>query len=465
MACNSLSAAFGQQVSYPGQLGYNQSQSSYTSIQEATLAPECVIYPTTAQDVASIVSTIVSSGCNFAVRGHGHAAAAGFANIDGGVTIDMTSLTSLSLSDDGSVVSVGAGARWIDVYAYLDPFNVQVAGGRNGQVGVGGLLVGGGISHFSARAGWSCDNVVNFEVALANGQLINANKSHNADLWRALKGGSNNFGIVTRYDIATFAQDDLSVTLITNDISQRSAVFDAFTNIANSSDFDPYTALAVEMYFNSSSGLWVISNEAVYTKPVPNPPVFDELVAIPSLSKTSRITSLPTYANSSIIPQTYWLYASATFSPSTPFLLETFDVFNNTFFPIQAAGGVIWFCHFETVPTVMTAYAQETGGNVLGVGPQNGNGVVMLISAFWTDSTMVGIIEEAGKTALEKIRSSAKSKGLSWDFQYLNYAGPYQDVIKSYGPENVKLMKQVSKKYDPKQVFQKRVPGGFKLPA
>ncbi|KAI0861671.1 hypothetical protein F4860DRAFT_475829 [Xylaria cubensis] len=465
VCCDALAAAFGQQVSYPGQLAYNQSQASFTSTQEALLSPACVIRPTCAQDVASIISTIVPVGCDFAVRGHGHAADGGFANIDDGVTIDMTSLTMLSLSDDGAVLSIGAGSKWIDVYTYLDPYNVQVAGGRNGQVGVGGLLVGGGISHFSARAGWSCDNVVNFEVALASGELINANKSQNSDLWRALKGGGNNFGVVTRYDVATFAQGDISVTLTMNDVSQRSAVFDAFANIANAPDFDPYTALAVEMYFNSTSKLWIIANEAVYTQPVPNPPVYDELVAIPSISSSNKITTLPAYANSSAIPQTYWLYASATFAPSTSFMLETFDIWNNTFFPIEAAGGVIWFCHFETVPTVMTAYADETGGNVLGLSPKHGNGVVMLISAFWTDPTQTQAIQNSGKIALEKVRSAAKSKGVGWDFQYLNYAGGFQDVIKSYGPENVEFLKKVGKKYDPGRVFQERVPGGFKLPA
>jgi FAD/FMN-containing dehydrogenase len=118
-----------------------------------------------AQDVAQAVSVIAANdGCNFAIKGQGHAPAAGFANIDGGVTIDMTSLNTTVLAHDRSVIKVGAGASWLQVYQYLDPFNVSVAGGRNGLVGVGGLTLGGGISHFTTRVGWACDNVVNFEV-------------------------------------------------------------------------------------------------------------------------------------------------------------------------------------------------------------------------------------------------------------------------------------------------------------
>lgn len=41
---------------------------------------------------------------------------------------------------------------------------------------------------------------------LADGQIVEANAESNPDLWYALKGGSNNFGIVTRIDLKTFPQ-------------------------------------------------------------------------------------------------------------------------------------------------------------------------------------------------------------------------------------------------------------------
>jgi len=79
----------------------------------------------------------------------------------------MIGLADVVIDGDGkgSVVSVGAGAKWLDVYTYLDARGLAVAGGRNGAVGAGGLLLGGGISHFSPRVGFACDNVINYEVA------------------------------------------------------------------------------------------------------------------------------------------------------------------------------------------------------------------------------------------------------------------------------------------------------------
>ena len=50
----------------------------------------------------------------------------------------------------------------------------------------------GGLSYFSARFGFVCDNVVNYEIVLASGEIVNANATSNPDLWVSLRGGSNN---------------------------------------------------------------------------------------------------------------------------------------------------------------------------------------------------------------------------------------------------------------------------------
>ena len=63
-----------------------------------------------------------------------------------------------------------------------------------GDVGVGGLLLGGGVSFLSAQFGFACDNVLNYEVVLADGSIVNANATSNTDLFWALKGGGNQFG-------------------------------------------------------------------------------------------------------------------------------------------------------------------------------------------------------------------------------------------------------------------------------
>lgn len=63
-----------------------------------------------------------------------------------------------------------------------------------------------GLSFFSSRKGFVCDNVVNYEVVLASGKVVDSNKRENPNLFKSLRGGGNNFGVVTRFDMRTFKQ-------------------------------------------------------------------------------------------------------------------------------------------------------------------------------------------------------------------------------------------------------------------
>jgi len=67
----------------------------------------------------------------------------------------------------------------------------------------------GGISFLSQKHGWSADTIRNFEVVLPNGTIANVNRRSNPTLFSALRGGGNNFGIVTRFDMETFPQGKL----------------------------------------------------------------------------------------------------------------------------------------------------------------------------------------------------------------------------------------------------------------
>ena len=55
-------------------------------------------------------------------------------------------MNQFTVSSDKSVVSLGPGLRWGDVYNALDPYGLSVIGGRIPHVGVGGLILGGSSS-------------------------------------------------------------------------------------------------------------------------------------------------------------------------------------------------------------------------------------------------------------------------------------------------------------------------------
>ena len=123
------------------------------------------------------------------------------------------------------------------------------------------------------------------------------------DLFRALKGGWGNFGVVTRIDFKPFPQGQILDGNLAEDISHREAVFKAFTDIASAPYYDIYASIVTSIVFNSSAKTWSTSSTAIYTKPVTNPPVFQDIRAIPSTTNTWKLTNVSTLAAEPPIPQ------------------------------------------------------------------------------------------------------------------------------------------------------------------
>lgn len=103
------------------------------------------------------------------------------------------------------------------------------------------------------------------------------------------------------------------------------------------------------------------------------------------------------------------------------------------------------------------------GGNVLGLDAADGPLINCLIAATWNNTSDDEVVVGTAKLLLKEVEEGAKKKKIYSKFKYLNYAYVGQPVIEGYGEENVRFLREVSKKYDPRGVFQRQVPGGFKL--
>ncbi len=155
----------------------------------------------------------------------------------------------------------------------------------------------GGLSLFSTRRGFVCDSVVNFEIVLASGDIVNANSTENKDLWLALRGGGNNFGIVTRFDMSIFQQGDMWGGSIIYDISTSPQLFQALYHFV----VDPAHDTATHFIWSGgiAQGFKAAMSNMYYSKPEPNPPALQEFTAIqPQLPgmNTLRIDSLMNFA-------------------------------------------------------------------------------------------------------------------------------------------------------------------------
>jgi hypothetical protein len=142
-----------------------------------------------------------------------------------------------------------------------------------------------------------CDNVENFEVVLASGEIVNANARERPDLWFALKGGSNNFGVVTRFDMKTFEQGPFWGGWVVYPIEARHVHFRAFERFNSGADDDDRYAALINNYVYSSRGGWLLGNSYEYTKPQEYPAVFRGFTDVqPQLYSTMRISNLSDFA-------------------------------------------------------------------------------------------------------------------------------------------------------------------------
>lgn len=170
--------------------------------------------------------------------------------------IATTNLLVRELVDGNTVLRLGPGHTWGEVYDFMGAYGRAVVGGRYGPVGVAGLLLGGGVDYFGGQYGWAMNNVRNYEVVLADSTVVEANAQHHSDLFWALKGGSNNFGIVTRFDLITYEVEQVYGGSTFYDPPAFSAFLDAVTDYFEPGGGvdDPEVAINPCIHANSSDG-------------------------------------------------------------------------------------------------------------------------------------------------------------------------------------------------------------------
>jgi hypothetical protein len=77
-------------------------------------------------------------------------------------------------------------------------------------------------------------------------------------------------------------------------------------------------------------------------------------------------------------PGSCQLFATATYDKSAALMSELFDLANATLQPIKDVLGLLYSVSFRPVPTLITGFAAEDGGNALGLSPADGNLVLGL---------------------------------------------------------------------------------------
>ncbi|KAJ0158872.1 Bifunctional solanapyrone synthase [Colletotrichum tanaceti] len=201
-------AGLGSQLFFQGDGEYTKTLETYYGGESKDLRPHCILKPETVEQVTTAIKTLntpQAGKCwNVAIRAGGHSNFPA-SNTASGVTIDLVRLNTLN----------------------LNPRGVMVAGGRESTVGVSGLLLGGG------SIGFAVDNAAAFEVVLANGSVVRAAGDENPDLFRALKGGGGNFGLVTKYELRHFPSHNIFGGITIFPYAQKDAVMRKFVEMVD----------------------------------------------------------------------------------------------------------------------------------------------------------------------------------------------------------------------------------------
>jgi FAD/FMN-containing dehydrogenase len=164
--CHSLEIIYGNQaIEFQNETGYSAFTSGFWSGISAEVRPYCIYKPSSPAAVSVLVLLSRLAQCPFAVKSGGHSAFAGAATIEGGITVSFENMKSIQLADNKKTVAVQPGNNWGDVLTALSDTGVTVVAGRIGDIGVGGLTLGGGISFISNEYGLACDNVASFDVS------------------------------------------------------------------------------------------------------------------------------------------------------------------------------------------------------------------------------------------------------------------------------------------------------------
>jgi hypothetical protein len=482
-ACGQLAAQFPEQLFYSDVDEFGLRTHENIWAMQCYMEPRCVFMPTSAEHVSEAVKIVQARNTTFSVVSGGHMPVRGAQSNDDGVLIAMANMNAMDLNEDSSIASIGPGNRWIQVYDWLSEHDVAVAGGRYSPVGVGGLLLNGGVSFFGNRHGWGVNTLEGLEVVLGNGTIIEVNREAHSDLFWAMKGGSNNFGIVTRYDLRTFPMTAAYGGLI---MWQGEEAMSDFVDAFESFLFSPEGIDDLDTHVNPSFTLSRLPDGSWWWRSV-----LVSLVAGDYEGTPASMTNFTAIDSESIIVSTTEQESNWVQIPHRVHELNEIDVngqgqlfgtITSTIAPgviqlmidtvLQAAlteladiPGVFTAVSQQPMPTSWLQAAHDDGEYAIGLDPNEGL-LVLLVTVTWQDPAHDTIANEFLHRSLERLRVALVELELYRPFLYLGDAAAGQYPYAGYGAGDgavVERMRSVQTSYDPLGVFRNLITSGFRL--
>ncbi|KAJ7481539.1 FAD-binding domain-containing protein [Mycena latifolia] len=439
-ACAQLELSLGPLVQSSGTI-YEAAATNAWNLQNAEYQPTCIVFPHTVVHVQEAMKAVYAAESHYAVQAGSHSAMKGWNTVQDGVLIIFSNMKNASYDPVEDSITLEPG----------------IIGKKRG-VGTG-LLLGGGLSWLSPSEGYASDTFKELDVVLVTGEMVTATATNEySDLFRALKGGGNRFGIVTRYElypVHTGTKDDKDYfggTIIYNssaeDLLKTTARYVREVN-------DPKAVLLISLINIIAEGelapLYLVG--AFYNGPELPADIFGDFLSIPAV--TSQLGPLSYYDvagslglgddrgyvqhfGASALVGDDDLFLDA-FNHWTNFTLAFKDNFNTTTLA------------FTPIPNSQIQAGRAKGGNIISP-PSGGFAAVQIYQMFRSGISSIPPNVQRGIDVL--FDQIPPSPGLPL---YLNEADSQQKVFESYGEYD--LLKEIYAKYDPSRFNVKHTQG------
>lgn len=440
------------EVLYVGALGYIASVEHYMA--SSSDLPSCVFRPAITNDVIHALQLIEQERIEFSVNSGKHTGNPGFSSTEGGLQIDMRRFSQIALSPDRTYVDIGPGNVWDNVYDVLQGTGRMVIGGRVSGVGVGGLMTGGGgYSFFTQKHGMATDSVISIDIVTPNATHITISAESEPDLFWAVKGGGNQFGIVTNFRVKTFAVPSVvwgGTRLYTGheeDFKQYAV------NVAHNLT-DRNASASIEFIYYAKVPLFAI--QAYYDGPEPPAGTLESGLPPKAILKplldtwgpntmTDIVTSSP--SNLTIGLRGTFHVASLQYYSRTilDVALNEIDKLNSD----VLHSGFYFHVAVEPAGKNYGAYANPTNSSPF---PYYKSPQSLLFYFGWVSALDDEYYFQAIKNAVQVVENQARSEGQKVDDLqiYPNYAIFDTPAEKLFGDTNLARLQQIKEQYDPK---------------
>ncbi|KIV99775.1 uncharacterized protein PV09_08581 [Verruconis gallopava] len=458
---------------FEGQADYTDINNAYWSTACSAEKPACIILPSSAQQLSDVILIINENSEAFAVKSGGHTPNC-YSSISGGPLIATKRMNQVVLDNDTQSVDVGPGNRWMDVTAALEGTGMMVVGGRMGEVGVSGLLLGGGLSYLSGQYGWAANNVLEFEVVLSNGTIVKASETENPDLWAALRGGGADFGFVTNFKLRAWPQDHNiwgGIRVFAN--TETPLVLDAVRSFtANYENYPKAGIIATtDLTLENLLDIWIVF--MFYDAPTPPDGVFDAFDAIPTLldlTQTRTMNDMLLFDNTFVLKGS--IYTIATETMPLPNATEgavvmngIYDAWHEVANKAHDVAGAIVSMALQPLPKMIIQKAQELGGVVMDFDADVDRIVIELDYSHWfaADHPLIDqLTVETYSTLGYKVKEFQDAGLLPSNVHlplFMNDAYFKQDYWGRLKPETTAKFKAIQEKYDPLGILLSRTQG------